>query len=150
MANDRPILYTLLGLNRAGGWLWSAILVLGGGAFLAWHIFLPSLRFSDADERLFRAARHGDRAGVEQALSSGAGVNDRSPLDGRTVLSRAAAFGHADLVRMLLEQGADPSYRGDDGRTALEIVASARTEEKDPSAAQALDAVALVLREPGR
>jgi ankyrin repeat protein len=44
-------------------------------------------------------------AGVEAALASGAGVNDASPLDGGTALFRAAAFGHADVVRVLLEHG---------------------------------------------
>jgi hypothetical protein len=144
---DRPILYALFGLNRAGEILWGVLFVGGFAAFVVWKVFLPTWRFSDADEQLFRAARHGDRAGVERALDAGAGVNDPSPLDRRTALFRSAAFGHADVVRALLEHGADPAFRAQDDRTALDVVTTARVEEKDPSAAQALDEVASVLRE---
>jgi ankyrin repeat protein len=143
---DRPILYALFGLNRAGSILWGFLFVAGFAVFVG-RTFLPALRFSEADERLFRAARHGDRAGVEQALASGAGVNDPSPLDGRTALFRAAAFGHPDVVRTLLEHGADPAYRSGDSRTALEVVIDARREEKDAAAARALDEAAAALRQ---
>jgi hypothetical protein len=144
---DRPILYALFGLNRAGEIIWGVLFVGGFAAFVVWKVFLPTWQFSDADEQLFRAARHGDRAGVERALDSGAGVNDRSPLDGSTAIFRSAAFGHADVVRALLDRGADPSFQSRDARTALDVVTTARGEEKDPSIAHALDEVASVLRE---
>ena len=102
------------------------------------------------DHSRFRAARHGDLAGIEQALTAGGGVNDPSPTDGKTALFRAAVFGHADAVRALLARGADPQRRGNDGRTALEVVTSAREDEKDPRVAQSLDRVAAVLREVER
>jgi len=89
-------------------------------AFLGWFVLLPRLRFSDADERLFLAARHGDRAGVEQALVAGAHVNAESPADGKAALSRAAIFGHGVVVRLLLERGADAAARGADGRSLQE------------------------------
>jgi hypothetical protein len=61
---------------------WTAPLLLIAGAALiaqfvpkppwsaltAWSVLVPRLRFHEQDERLFRAARHGDRAGVERAL----------------------------------------------------------------------------------
>ena len=40
--------------------------------------------------------------------------------NGFTALICAAAFGHAECVRLLLEVGADASLRGKDSRTALE------------------------------
>jgi ankyrin repeat protein len=73
-------------------------------------------------------------------------VNDASPLDGGTALFRAAAFGHTDAVRALIEHGADPASRASDARTALDLVMAARAEERDAAAARALDDVAAALR----
>ena len=146
---ERPVLYALFGLNRAGRILYGALFVLAVPAWLAWTVWLPSARFSDQDEQLFRAARHGDVAAIERSLSSGGQVSAASPIDGKTALFRAAVFGHADAVRALLADGADPAARGHDGRTALEVVLAARAEETDPPAARALDAVAAVLQNAG-
>jgi hypothetical protein len=133
----------LFGFNRAGQILWGLITVAG----LAYFVYsIQGPPFSDEDERLFRAARHGDRAGVERSLEAGATVADQSPLDRRTALFRAAVFGHADVVRVLLERGADPSARGGDGKTALDVVIEARADEKKPEAQRALDEVATVLQ----
>jgi len=148
-APDRPVLYALFGLNRAGQILYGTLIVLAAAAFAGWQI-LPGLQFSDQDEQLFRAARHGNRAAVEQALSAGASLEHTSPVDRKTVLFRAAVFGHADVVRLLLERGADPDAVGADGRSALEVVIAARAEEEDPAAAGGLDAVAVVLREAAK
>jgi hypothetical protein len=149
-SKGQSLLYTLLGFNRAGTFLYlgvAALVILGFGV---WKIEVPRWRFSDQDERLFRAARHGDVTGIEQALTAGGGVNDASPSDGKTALFRAAVFGHADAVRTLLTRGADPAFRGYDGLTALEVVTAARGEEKDPLVAQRLDRVAAVLGEVER
>jgi Ankyrin repeats (3 copies) len=143
---DRPVLYALFGLNRAGQILYGTLFILAGAAFVGWQI-LPGLQFSDQDEQLFRAARHGDRAAVEQALSAGASLDHAAPVDRKTALFRAAVFGHADLVRLLLERGADANAVGSDGRSALDVVIAARAEEKDAAVASSLDAVAAVLRE---
>src|SRR5882757_1437904 len=109
MADSRgsTLLYTLLGLNRAGRILQRTVFVLAVPALVAWFVVLPRLRFSDQDEQLFRAARHGDRAGVEAALSAGASLDHQAPVARKTALFRAAVFGHADIVRLLLERGAD-------------------------------------------
>ena len=144
-APDRPLLYALFGLNRAGQILYGALLVLAVGAFVGWQI-LPGLQFSDQDELLFRAARHGDRPAVEQALSAGASLRHTAPVDRRTALFRAAVFGHADVVRLLLERGADADAVGSDGRSALDVVIAAKGEERDPAVASKLDAVVIVLR----
>jgi hypothetical protein len=145
--NERSVLFTILGLNRAGRFLYAALVLLAGPLLAGWFVLLPRLRFSDEDERLFRAARHGDVAGVERSLTAGGRVNAAGPVDGKTALFRAAVFGHADVVRALLAHGADPTARGSDGRTALEVTVAARAGEKDPSVARALDTVVTVLRE---
>jgi hypothetical protein len=138
---------TLLGLNRAGRILHGAVLVAAGAGAFAWFVIVPGMRFSERDEELFRAARHGDRAGVERALAAGARIDAQAPYDRKTALFRAAVFGHDAVVRDLLARGADPAARGADGRTALEVAQTARDGEKDAAAAKALDAVVAVLRE---
>ena len=144
---DRPLLYAVLGLNRAGRILYTTIFIAAIPALVAWFVLVPRLRFHDEDEQLFRAARHGDVAGVERSLAAGGGVNAAAPIDGKTALFRAAVFGHADVVRVLVKHGADLTRRGNDGRTALEVVLAARADEHDASRAQALDAAASALRE---
>ncbi|MBK7354484.1 ankyrin repeat domain-containing protein [Propionivibrio sp.] len=146
------LLAALLGLNRAGRILYIVLFVLAVPAILVWFVILPRFQFSDADERLFRAARHGDFAGVDQSLAAGGRIDAAAPIDGKTAIFRAAVFGHADLVRYLLKQGADLGVRGTDGKTVLEVVDAARSEERDAARLRALDAVAVALRarEPQR
>jgi len=148
VARVQTLLFALLGFGRAGRILYLVLLVAAVPTLLAYFVWLPRMRFSAADEDLFRAARHGDRAGIEQALTAGARIGDASPVDGKTALFRAAVLGHADAVRLLLERGADRDARGNDGRTALEVVDVARADERDPRVAGALDRVAAALRVP--
>ena len=54
-SRTQSILFALLGLNRAGKILYGSMFVLAVPALLAWFVWLPRLRFSDEDERLFRA-----------------------------------------------------------------------------------------------
>ncbi len=58
------LLSALLGLNRAGRILYTTLFILAVPALVGWFVLLPRLLFSEADERLFRAARHGDVAGL--------------------------------------------------------------------------------------
>jgi hypothetical protein len=148
MPRAQSVLFALLGLGRGGRILYLTLFALAVPALLAYFVWLPRMRFSEADEHLFRAARHGDRGGIERALAEGARVSDVSPVDGKTALFRAAVLGHADAVRLLLDRGADRQARGNDGRTALDVVAVARGDERDPAVAAALDAVAAALRDP--
>ena len=144
--NDRPLLYALFGLNRAGQILYVTLFVLAVPALTVWTVFMPRFRFHEQDERLFKAARHGDVAGIERALAEGANINAAAPIDTKTALFRAAAFGHADAVRALLKDGADPERRGRDDRTVLQFAEDARNEEQDPARAKALDQVIDALR----
>jgi hypothetical protein len=129
----RTVLFALLGLGRAGKILYGALVALAIPALAVWFVFLPRWRFSDQDEQLFRAARHGDVAGVESSLAAGARVDAASPVDRKTALFRAAIFGHAPAVKALLQHGADASARGSDGQTALQVALKARDGEKDPA-----------------
>ncbi len=145
-SRTQSIVFALLGLDRAGKILYTTLFLVGVPALLAYLIWLPRYRFSEQDEQLFRAARHGDGAAIERALASGATIGAEAPIDRKTALFRAAVFGHVDAVRLLLARGADPAARGQDGRTALEVVSDARADEKNPDVARGLDDVAAVLR----
>jgi len=140
-------LFTLLGLNRSGRILYTILFIAAVPALVAWFVLLPRLRFGDEDERLFRAARHGDVSNIERSLAAGSRVDVPAPVDGKTALARAAVFGHAGAVRALLSHGADPGKRYDDGRTILDIVMAARAEEHDLTRARRLEDVAAALRD---
>lgn len=58
---------------------------------------------------------------VDATLASGINIDQR--YEGRTMLMAAADGGHAQLVRQLLELGADADLKNDEGKTALEIAA---------------------------
>lgn len=146
---DRPVLFTIFGLNRAGRVLYMSLFVLAVPAFVAWTVLLPRLRFHDAEEHLFKAARHGDVAAIDRALAEGANVNAEAPIDGKTALFRAAAFGYVDAVRALLKAGADAEKRVA-GKTVLEFAEDVRKEERDQARAKTYDQVIAALREVQR
>jgi ankyrin repeat protein len=63
---------------------------------------------------LFEAAKAGDTGAVQALLRDGADVNARAPVDNTCALHWAAASGHLDIVRMLVDAGADVAGEGDD------------------------------------
>jgi hypothetical protein len=58
---------------------------------------------------------------VDLLLDKGAKVNAIRPDSGGTVLHAAAAVGHGDVVKRLLEHGADPKITSKAGQTAREV-----------------------------
>ena len=76
------------------------------------------------DPDLFDAAEFGDLE-YARMLLGGPGV-DGEPIDvdardteGVTILMLASYYGHAEIVRLILDHGADPNLRDRRGRTAL-------------------------------
>jgi hypothetical protein len=67
---------------------------------------------------LYEAVEAGDAAQVQAALKSAKDVNQLGP-DNRTPLIVAAAAGRADLVKLLLAAGAEPSWKDAEAETAL-------------------------------
>lgn len=67
-----------------------------------------------ADQQLRKAADSGDLAGVEQALKAGADVNARDEYN-NTALNMAALWGHGEVVRALVDAGADIENKGSGG-----------------------------------
>ncbi|HTM10726.1 MAG TPA: ankyrin repeat domain-containing protein [Verrucomicrobiae bacterium] len=79
---------------------------------------------SRSDEELRRAAIKGEPERVKEFLMRGANVRYRH--GGWTVLMFAAREGHVDIVRLLLDSGADPNATSDnkyDGARPLTIAA---------------------------
>ena len=74
------------------------------------------------DRSLIDMARAGDLEGLRLEILSGANVNERGLGDG-TALHAAADWGHAHVVRALLEFGAHPDRRNANRATALSLAA---------------------------
>jgi ankyrin repeat protein len=53
-------------------------------------------------------------------VEAGADVNKQCE-HGRTALHMAAAWGHADVARLLIESGADPTITDDEGMTPVDV-----------------------------
>lgn len=68
---------------------------------------------------LTNAVTSGDESAVSALLANGADVNE-STNGGRTALILAVVFGHTNLVRILMNAGADPQLRDDLGLNAIE------------------------------
>src|SRR5688500_10382067 len=80
----------------------------------------PPEQSQKADARaLFGAAEDGDDGAVARLLAAGLPADARLSHGGETPLMRAAARGHEEVARVLLDAGADASARRGDGFTPL-------------------------------
>jgi uncharacterized protein len=78
---------------------------------------------------LTAAARKGDLAAVLTFLAQGADPSVKESRGGDTLLHLAAESGNPDLVRWLIEHGADPNTTNNAGATALDLAAGKRDLE---------------------
>ena len=85
---------------------------------------VPSVK--NGGSKLHKAAAAGDIKEVQRLVDVTTGTALVDPLkgDGTTPLITAAMMGHADVVKLLLEEGAEPNKAGMNGATALQIAAS--------------------------
>jgi ankyrin repeat protein len=72
---------------------------------------------------LSAAAKEGSITFTKACLAAGAEIDPRDKSTGKTPLMTAAHFGHTDIVKLLLQAGANPRKRDPYGRTAREIAA---------------------------
>ena len=68
------------------------------------------------------AARHGDLAGVAALLASNPRLASSVAGGGETPLHEAVRYGHLEVVRQLLEKGANPNARGTNEFSPLHLV----------------------------
>ncbi|KAF9872872.1 ankyrin-like protein [Colletotrichum karsti] len=68
--------------------------------------------------RMYDGARSGDMALFQQALPAGLPANMTNE-KGDTLLMLAAYHGHAELVKLLIQHGADPNRLNDRGQSPL-------------------------------
>jgi ankyrin repeat protein len=63
-----------------------------------------------AEHPIHTAAKAGDIKRIRELLDENPAAIHEAPRNGRRPLSAAVEFGHADIVRLLLERGADPNW----------------------------------------
>src|ERR1044071_7845592 len=80
-------------------------------ALIIFTLLLPVAALAQSsNEDFFAAARKGDVAAVKAFLDKGVDVNTKTRY-GATALSYACDKGHTEVVRLLLERGADPNVK---------------------------------------
>ncbi len=76
-----------------------------------------------AGDNIWTAAKANDGEAIEAYLADGADINEQDRIFGATPLSWAAPAGHAEMIGLLLENGADVGAKNKDGGTALHAAA---------------------------
>ena len=69
------------------------------------------------------AALQGDNKAIHQHIAAGSNLNKPEPSAGSTPLITASLFGKIEVVRALVEAGADVNYQNKEGSTALHTAA---------------------------
>ncbi|KAI1174739.1 hypothetical protein F4777DRAFT_552834 [Nemania sp. FL0916] len=88
---------------------------------------LPSPEAQNA--RLFKATKNGDGQEVQNALDQGADIHTLAGIFGETALHLACRKGYPEIVRILLNRGADVMRCDNDGWTPLIAACSQGSEE---------------------
>jgi ankyrin repeat protein len=73
------------------------------------------------DEKWVRAACAGDHAQITEILKGNPEQINKQDALGVTALMCAANNGHAEVVKQLLQKGADPTIKGQTNNTALDL-----------------------------
>jgi len=90
-----------------------AKVVCGGrGRVPVFLLALVSLAFSGCTS-IQTAARRGDRRAVERQLALGVNVNSHHFWTSETALIEAASHGHMEIVKLLVDRGADVNMKGE-------------------------------------
>ena len=65
------------------------------------------------------AVAKGDEASLRQHIAAGTDINTKDPFGGSSPLITAAVFGRTEMVKILIDAGADLDFQNNDGSTAL-------------------------------
>jgi hypothetical protein len=110
---------------------------LGLFAALALLLAILSLKgYTILNKSLLKAAEEGNIQAFQRALKRGANINTRISESNRfqkgtTALMLATIRGHADIVKLLLENGADIHAENADGKTALSYAQKSKQPYSD-------------------
>jgi len=100
------------------------------GLFVSVAFAAPGLlNCATPQEKMVAAARCGDLNKIKQALKRGISVNARVGRRGRTALLNAARIGRWDIVRFLINKGANVNMSSRDSVTAIMSASGLRAEE---------------------
>ena len=80
--------------------------------------------------RLPCVVRFGRKQCLELCITSEADVNHASESDGLTAFHLAAVAGHVEIVKLLLERGADAAAKTHAGYTGAELVEAKQEQER--------------------
>ena len=92
--------------------------------------------------RLRKAANDGETLMVHQLLKEGASINSKGSESGETALHRAAKKGFIEVIKILINHGADIAIENTNGLTAQEIA----KENQQQNAAELLSLVSLAYK----
>ncbi|KAI7858775.1 ankyrin repeat-containing domain protein [Circinella umbellata] len=77
----------------------------------------------EREETLREVAALGNTRAVQHFAKSGVNLNSQNKMNGWTALHWASHRGQEDVVRVLLQNGADPNIKTNKGQTALDLAA---------------------------
>lgn len=75
------------------------------------------------DTDIHTAVSTGNAEAVKQHLAAGTNINEKDPFGGSSPLISAALFGKNDIVKILIDAGADINFQNNEGSTPLHTAA---------------------------
>jgi ankyrin repeat protein len=72
---------------------------------------------------IWTAAASGNSSAIKQHVASGTDIDAQDPAGGSSALIVAALYGQAEVVKILVENGASLDFKNNDGSTALHVAA---------------------------
>lgn len=78
-----------------------------------------SFAFNTPNQSLMSAVLNNDIEAVKQHIENGTDLNQKDPMSGATPLITAASFNKPEIVKLLIDAGADLEVKSGDGGTAL-------------------------------
>lgn len=94
-----------------------------------WLLAVVLIGCQSGHETVFDAAYYGDLEAVREFIEEGGVKADSEDRFGNQVLFHAVSGSHLDVVNYLIERGADPLIRSQDGSSLLHLAAGAGNKE---------------------
>ena len=113
------------------------------GAFREWWSKEVYPKLNEIEKRtkenyLLECSIQGNGVEIRRLLSAGVSPNCRRVVNGKSPLHYAAQFGYTDMVKLLLDAGADPNMSDSWGLTPLHWASEPSTEDVDQATAMSV------------